>query len=50
LLRVVRRGRVYLSNAAVRGRFALRACLVNHRTTESDVDAVVTEVMAASGG
>jgi len=50
LLRVVRRGRVYLSNATVRGRFALRACLVNHRTTESDVDAVVTEVMAASGG
>jgi len=50
LLRVVRRGRVYLSNATVRGRFALRACLVNHRTTESDVDAVVTEVLAASGG
>ncbi|HEY1334044.1 MAG TPA: pyridoxal-dependent decarboxylase [Myxococcaceae bacterium] len=48
LLRVVRRGRVYLSNATVRGRFALRACLVNHRTTESDVDAVVTEVLAAS--
>jgi aromatic-L-amino-acid decarboxylase len=47
LLRVVRRGRVYLSNATIRGRFALRACLVNHRSTEADVDAVVTEVLAA---
>jgi aromatic-L-amino-acid/L-tryptophan decarboxylase len=50
LLRVVRRGRVFLSNATVRGRFALRACLVNHRTTGSDVDAIVTEVLAAAGG
>ena len=49
LLRVVRRGRVYLSNATVRGRFALRACLVNHRSTESDVDAILTEVLAAAG-
>lgn len=50
LLRVVRRGRVFLSNATVRGRFALRACLVNHRSTEADVDAVVTEVLAAAAG
>ncbi|HSP19298.1 MAG TPA: pyridoxal-dependent decarboxylase, partial [Myxococcaceae bacterium] len=48
LLRVVRRGRVYLSNATVRGRFALRACLVNHRTTEADVDLIVREVLAAA--
>jgi glutamate/tyrosine decarboxylase-like PLP-dependent enzyme len=48
LLRVVGRGRVYLSNATVRGRFALRACLVNHRTGEADVDAVVPEVLAAA--
>jgi glutamate/tyrosine decarboxylase-like PLP-dependent enzyme len=50
LLRVVRRGRVYLSNATVRGRFALRACIVNHRSTEDDVDDVVPEVLAAAGG
>ena len=50
LLRVVRRGRVFLSNATVRGRFALRACLVNHRSTEADVDAVVPEVLAAAAG
>ncbi|MGZ6028619.1 MAG: pyridoxal phosphate-dependent decarboxylase family protein [Myxococcaceae bacterium] len=48
LLRVVRRGRVFLSNATVHGRFALRACLVNHRSTEADVDAVVDEVLAAA--
>ncbi len=50
LLRVVRRGRVFLSNATVRGRFALRACLVNHRSTEADVDAIVSEVLAAATG
>ena len=49
LLRVVRRGRVFLSNATLGGRFALRACLVNHRSTEADVDAVVSEVLAAAG-
>ena len=48
LLRVVRRGRVFISNATIRGRFALRACLVNHRSTEADVDAVVSEVLAAA--
>ncbi len=49
LLREVdRRGRVYLSNAVVRGAFALRACFVNHRTTDADVDAVVEEVRAAA--
>ena len=48
LRRVNGRGRVYLSNAVVRGAFALRACFVNHRTTDADVDAVVEEVLAAS--
>jgi glutamate/tyrosine decarboxylase-like PLP-dependent enzyme len=46
--RVIERGRVYLSNATIRGRFALRACILNHRTTERDVDAVVDEVLAAT--
>ncbi len=49
LKRVIERGRVYLSNATLRGKFALRACFVNHRTVESDVDAVVGEVLAAAG-
>jgi len=46
--RVNRRGRVYLSNATVRGHFALRACITNHRTTDADVDAVVAEVLEAA--
>jgi len=49
LKRVVQRGRVYLSNATLRGKFCLRACIVNHRTTEADVDSVVAEVLAATG-
>lgn len=49
LLRLVnRRGRVYLSNATIRGSFALRACFVNHRTTGADVEAVADEVLAAA--
>jgi aromatic-L-amino-acid/L-tryptophan decarboxylase len=33
-----RDGRVYLSNATVSGRLALRACITNFRTTRSDVE------------
>ncbi len=49
LKKVVERGRVYISNATIGGKFALRACLVNHRTTERDVDAVIEEVLAVAG-
>ena len=42
------RGRVYLSNATSAARFALRACIVNHRTTDEDVAAVIHEVLAAA--
>jgi len=48
LERLIKRGRMYLSNATVRGKFALRACIVNHRTTEADVDTVIPEVQAAA--
>ncbi|HSI41240.1 MAG TPA: pyridoxal-dependent decarboxylase [Xanthobacteraceae bacterium] len=48
LRRVIARGRVYLSNATVRGEFVLRACFVNHRTRAADVEAIVTEVLAAA--
>jgi aromatic-L-amino-acid/L-tryptophan decarboxylase len=48
LKRVIQRGRIYISNANIRGKFALRACFVNHRTTDDDVLAVVDEVVAAS--
>jgi aromatic-L-amino-acid/L-tryptophan decarboxylase len=46
LQRVVRRGKVFLSNATIHGRFALRACIVNHRTTPDDIEQVVSEVIA----
>lgn len=45
LNRVQRRGRVFISNATIRGRFALRACIVNHRSTAADVEAVADEVV-----
>ncbi|MGC1450480.1 MAG: pyridoxal-dependent decarboxylase [Candidatus Sulfotelmatobacter sp.] len=45
---VVQRGRVYLSNASLHGKFCLRACIVNHRTKDSDVDVVIPEVLAAA--
>jgi aromatic-L-amino-acid/L-tryptophan decarboxylase len=48
LQRVIHRGRVYLSNASLHGRFALRACVVNHRTNDDDITAVVEEVLAAA--
>lgn len=50
LKRVVQRGKIYLSNATLRGKFCLRACVVNHRTTEGDIDTVVPEVLAAAEG
>jgi hypothetical protein len=46
LTSILRRGRVYFSNATIGGRFALRACVVNHRTTPADVEEVVDEVIA----
>ncbi|HEY7687252.1 MAG TPA: aminotransferase class V-fold PLP-dependent enzyme [Dongiaceae bacterium] len=49
LKRVITRRRVFISNATIRGQFALRACFVNHRTTEADVRAIVSEVIAAAG-
>lgn len=48
LKRVIARGRVYLSNATIGDQFALRACFVNHRTTKEDVQAIVSEVIAAA--
>lgn len=48
LRRTAARGNVALSNAIVRGHFGLRACIVNHRTTEADVHAIVHEVLSAA--
>lgn len=48
LARVIERGRIYISSALLEGRFALRACFVNHRTTEGDVRAILDEVLGAA--
>jgi len=42
--RLQRGGEVFVSNAVVRGRFLLRACIVNFHTTRTDVEAAVQVV------
>ena len=44
MVRVQRSGDLYLSNALVDGRQLLRACIVNFRTTDEDVDSVPDRV------
>ena len=41
LSRVERSGEAFLSNAMVNGRFALRACIVNFRTSRADIEALL---------
>jgi aromatic-L-amino-acid decarboxylase len=48
LRRVTERGHVWISNANIRGIFGLRVCIINHRTTDDDVRAIVHEVVTAA--
>jgi aromatic-L-amino-acid/L-tryptophan decarboxylase len=48
LKRINERGRLYLSNATLRAKFCLRACVVNHRTSDADIDSVAPEILAAA--
>jgi glutamate/tyrosine decarboxylase-like PLP-dependent enzyme len=41
-------GRAYLSNATVNGKFALRACITNFRTTKADIEETLAVVRAAA--
>jgi len=41
-------GRAYLSNATVNGKFALRACITNFRTTKADVEQTIDVVRDAA--
>jgi glutamate/tyrosine decarboxylase-like PLP-dependent enzyme len=41
-------GKAYLSNATIHGRFALRVCITNFRTTRADIDQTVEIVRAAA--
>ena len=46
--RVQKGGRAYVSNATVNGRFALRACITNFRTTKADMDQTI-EIIREAG-
>jgi glutamate/tyrosine decarboxylase-like PLP-dependent enzyme len=41
-------GRAYLSNATVNGKFALRACITNFRTTKADIEQTLEVVRDAA--
>jgi len=45
LTRLQASGEAYLSNAVVHGRFALRACIVNFRTSLADIEALLPIVV-----
>jgi len=45
LARVQAEGSAYLSNAVIDGSFALRACIVNFRTTSADVKATIEVIV-----
>jgi len=45
LTRLQGSGEAYLSNAVVRGKFALRACIVNFRTSLQDIEALLPIVL-----
>jgi glutamate/tyrosine decarboxylase-like PLP-dependent enzyme len=55
MIAIRRDGRAFPSNAELRGRYCLRACLVNHRTEAQDIDALLEATvrlgaeLAASG-
>ena len=49
ILRAVQHGgQAYVSNASPRGRFALRACIVNFRTTRRDIEATLDIIREAA--
>ena len=45
---VQRGGRAYLSSATIRGKFALRACVTNFRTTRADIDETLEIIREAA--
>lgn len=44
LIELNRRGNSYLSNARLRGRFALRGCVLNYRTARHDMELLLDDV------
>src|SRR5205823_656496 len=37
-------GNAFLSSTTIQGTFCLRACVINHRSTEQDVDALLAQI------
>jgi glutamate/tyrosine decarboxylase-like PLP-dependent enzyme len=50
LTAIQRGGKSYVSNAKLKGRFALRGCVLNYRTTEADMDRLLEDVRSARDG
>lgn len=48
MLTLQRAGSSYLSNASIRGRFALRGCVLNYRTTRRDMEVLLDDVRRAA--
>ncbi len=42
---IQQKGEAFLSNAVIQGKFCLRACIVNFRTTEKDIEEVIQLVV-----
>ncbi|HEX6683532.1 MAG TPA: aminotransferase class V-fold PLP-dependent enzyme [Candidatus Limnocylindrales bacterium] len=49
MLQVQHDGGSYLTNATVSGRFALRGCVLNYRTTRQDMEVLLDDVRRAAG-
>ena len=47
MLAIQRGGQAYVSNATIWGKFALRACITNFRTTRADIDKTLELIRAA---
>jgi glutamate/tyrosine decarboxylase-like PLP-dependent enzyme len=48
LIALQKAGSSYLSNASLRGQFALRGCVLNYRTTKRDMDQLLEDVRSAA--
>lgn len=48
MLTVQRGGEAYVSNATIHGKFALRACITNFRTTRADIDKTLDIIRIAT--
>jgi len=48
LVALQRAGSSYVSNTRVEGKFALRGCVLNYRTTEQDMEILLEDVRRAA--